>query len=113
MYSNRKIYPVRMEMTGTKQITISHVCSTDKRKSEELLVDKMFLQLCYTNEEKSKTIIVDGSSTKESESECVHKKINKEKDANNEADNEEHNVTYYPVVKEPRHLTYSNVERIP
>ena len=27
---NLHVYPVRMEMTGTKQIPTSHVCSTDK-----------------------------------------------------------------------------------
>ena len=40
----------------------------------------------------------------ESESECVHKNINKEKDANNEAEFEEPAVTYDPVVKEPSYF---------
>ena len=32
-------YPVRMEITATKQIPILHVCSTDESKLEEILVD--------------------------------------------------------------------------
>ena len=46
-------------------------------------------------------IIVDESSTEESESECVHKSVNKEKYASNEAKYEEPSVTYDPVVKYP------------
>ena len=38
----------------------------------------------------------------ERESECIHKSINKEKDANNETENEEPLGTYNPVVKDPR-----------
>ena len=30
---NQHIYPVRMEMAGTKQIPISYVCSTDESES--------------------------------------------------------------------------------
>ena len=36
--------------------------------------------------------------------------MNKEKDANNDADYEEPTVTDYPVFKEPIYLTYLNVE---
>ena len=72
-------------MTRTKQILITHHCSTDESKPEEFLVDKTLLQVCSTDKDKSKFIIVDESSTGESESECVHKNINKEKDAKNEA----------------------------
>ena len=43
-----------------------------------------------TDEDKSKGIIVNESSTEESESECVHKKTNKEKYAKNLAEYEEH-----------------------
>ena len=49
---------------------------------------------------KSKSVIVDESSTEESESECVRKNINKEKDANNETEHEEPFVANNPVVKE-------------
>ena len=31
---NSHVYPIRTEMIGTQQILISHVCSTDKSKSE-------------------------------------------------------------------------------
>ena len=37
---NLGINPVRKKITGTKQITISHVCSTDESKSKEFLVEK-------------------------------------------------------------------------
>ena len=40
------------------------------------------------DEDESKSIIIDESSTEKVESECVHKNINKEKDANNEAEHE-------------------------
>ena len=55
---------------------------------------------------KSKSVIVDESSTEESKSECVRKKINKEKDANNETEHEEPLVANNPVVKE---LSYFNL----
>ena len=46
-----------------------------------------------------KSIIVDKSYTEESESQCAYKSINKEKDANNEADYYEPFVTDNTVVK--------------
>ena len=55
-------------MSGTKQIMISHVCSTDKSESEEILADKTVLQVCSTDEGKSKTVIVYKYSTEESNS---------------------------------------------
>ena len=87
-----------------KQILISYVCSTYKSKSKEFLVDKTLSRVCSKDEEKSKVIIVDESSTEESESECVHKNINNEKYANNEAEYLEPSVTYDPVVKEPSYF---------
>ena len=56
------------------------------------------------DKEKSKSVIVDEISTEEIKSECVHKNINKEKDANNEKDYEEPSVTYDPVVKKPSYF---------
>ena len=50
------------------------------------------------DKDESKSIIVDEISKGGIESECVHKNINKEKDAKNEADHEEPTVTYDPVV---------------
>ena len=41
------------------------------------------------DENESKSIIIDESSIDESESKCVHKDINKEKEAKNEAEDEE------------------------
>ena len=37
---NLHVYPVRIEITVTKQIPILHIFSTDKSKSEEFLLDK-------------------------------------------------------------------------
>ena len=51
-----------------------------------------------------KNIIADESSTEKSESECVQKIWNKEKDTNNKAEYEEHSVTYDPVVREPSYF---------
>ena len=65
---NLENYPVRMEMTATKQILTSHVCSTDKSKLNEFLVNKTPLKTCSKDEEKSKGIIVDKFSTEDNES---------------------------------------------
>ena len=73
---NLNVYPVRIEMTGTKQIIILHVCYTDKRKPEEFLMQKTLAQVYSVYKDKSKIIIVDESFTEESESEYVHKNIN-------------------------------------
>ena len=64
---NLHVYPVRTEITDTKQIPISHVCSTEKSELEEFLVEETLSQICYTNEEESKGIIVDKRSTEEDE----------------------------------------------
>ena len=98
---NLYVYPVRTEMNVTQQILISHFYSKDDSESEEFLVDKSLSQVCSTDEDKLKIIIAGEISTEESESECSHKSINKEKDAKNEEDNEEPTVTDNPVVKEP------------
>ena len=67
-------------------------------------MEKNLSQVYSTDKEESKSIIVDESSAEESESECVHKSVNKEKDANNEAEREEPSVTDNPVVKEPSYF---------
>ena len=69
-------------MTGVKKIPISHVYSMEDSKSNEYLVGETLLQVCFTEKDKSKIIIVDESSTEASESECVHKIANKVKYAN-------------------------------
>ena len=53
------------------------------------------------DKDESKGIIVDKFSTEESESESVHKNVNKEKYVKNEAEHEEPSVTQDPVVNEP------------
>ena len=90
---NSDNFPVRMETTTTKNIPTSHVFSMNKRELKEFLVDKPLSHICSTDEEKSKCIIVDECSTKENESGCVHKNINKQKGTNNEAEYEEYSVT--------------------
>ena len=52
-------------MTGTKQILISHVCSTNESELEELLVDETSSQVYSTDKNESKVIIADESSTEE------------------------------------------------
>ena len=58
---------------------ILHVCSTDDSESEDFLLEKTVSQFCSTDKDKSKGIIINESSTEESESECVHKNTNHEK----------------------------------
>ena len=65
---NLHVYPVRTEITGTKQIPTSHVCSTDGSELKEFLVGETLSQIYSTDEDESKGIIVDGSSTEEDES---------------------------------------------
>ena len=60
------------------------------------------------DKDESKTIIVDESSTEKSESECVHKIINKGIDAKNEAAREEPMVTDDPFFKEPIYFNIFN-----
>ena len=63
-------------MTVKKHIPTLHVFSTDKSKLKEFLVDETLSQICYTDEDESKGIIIDECSTEEDGSECVHKNIN-------------------------------------
>ena len=63
---NSHIYPVRTEMTGTKQIPISHVFPTDEIELEEFLFDKTLSQVYSMDEDESKGIIIDESYTEES-----------------------------------------------
>ena len=51
-------YPVRTEITTTKQILTSHVCSMDKSKLKEFPVNETLLQSCSTDKDESKGIIV-------------------------------------------------------
>ena len=82
---NSHVYPVRTEITATKQIPTSHVCYTDENELKEFLVDEILSQICSTDEDKSTGIIANKCSTEESESECVQRNIKKQKDTKNEA----------------------------
>ena len=79
---NSHIYPVRTEMNGTQQISTSNVYYMDKSELKEFLVDETSSQICSTDKDEPKVIIVNKCSTEEDKSECVHKNINKQKDAN-------------------------------
>ena len=101
---NSQVYPVRTEITGTQHIPTSHIYFTENTKLEEFIVGKTLLQVYSMDRNKSKGIIVDESSTEESELECVHINVNKEKDANNEAEYEEYSFTdevpsYFKIFK--------------
>ena len=72
---NSHTYPLRTETTGTKQIRILHVCSTDERESKPSLVGQTLSRVYSTDKQKFKRVIVDESYTEESESECFHKKL--------------------------------------
>ena len=60
-------YPVRTEMTAIQHIPTSHVCSTGESKLKYSPVDVTLLQICSTDEEESKCIIVEKCSTKDDE----------------------------------------------
>ena len=46
------------------------------------------MHICFTDKDESKSITIDKCSTKEDESECIQKTINRQKDTNNEAEYE-------------------------
>ena len=88
-------------MTDTKQIPSSHVCSTEKSRLKEFLVNQTLWQSRSTDEDESKGIIVNKNllqscSTDKDESKCIivnewyreEEKsefvTNKQKDAKNE-----------------------------
>ena len=85
---NFHVEPVRTEMTSTQQILTLYVCDPEKSKSKEILVGENLLQVCSKDHSESETVIIDESSTEESESESVQKSINtnKEKDTNNKTE---------------------------
>ena len=62
---NSDNYPARIEMTVKKQIPTLHVFSTDKSKLKEFLVDETLSQICSTDKDESKGIIIDECSTEE------------------------------------------------
>ena len=51
-------YPVRTEMTGAKHIPILTVYSTDNSKSKEFVVDINLYQVCSTDKDELRSIIV-------------------------------------------------------
>ena len=66
---NLHSYPVRTEMTSTKQIPTLHICSTYESELKEFPIDQTSLQICSTDEDEQKGIIVNKCSTKDHKSE--------------------------------------------
>ena len=95
-----------MEITGTQQIPILHICSSDKTKSKRIIVDEKLSQVYSTDEGELERVIFNESSMEQSEPESVHKSINtnKEKYAIDKTEDEEPSVTYNPVIIEPRYF---------
>ena len=56
---NFHVDPIRTEMTGTQQIYILHVYSSDKSKSKGIIADKNLLQFCSADESEPESVIVD------------------------------------------------------
>ena len=65
---NSHVYPVREEMTATKHIPTSQVCSTDESELKNFLADKTLSQIYSTDKEESKGIILNKCSTEEDKS---------------------------------------------
>ena len=55
-------------MTHTRYILVSYVCSTGESESKEFLVGKTLSKVFSMDKDDSKIIIIDESSTEESES---------------------------------------------
>ena len=56
---NLHVYTVRTEMTAMKQILMLHVCSTDESELKDFLVENNLSQICFTDKDESKGIIID------------------------------------------------------
>ena len=76
---NLHVDPVRTEMTAPQKIPISHICDAGESESKYILADKNVSQVYSTDDGELESVIFDGSSTEESESESVHKSINTQK----------------------------------
>ena len=72
---NSHVDTLRTEMTGKQQIPISHIFDLDRSELKEILADETLSKLCSTDESESEIIIINESSTEESESESLYKSI--------------------------------------
>ena len=59
---NYLVDPVRIYMSGTQQIMISHVFYSDERESKRILTEKNILQVFSTDNSESERFSVDESS---------------------------------------------------
>ena len=57
-YLNLHIETVIMDMTGTKQIPILHVCDLDENEPKEFLAYKHLLQVCSMDEGEPESVII-------------------------------------------------------
>ena len=55
---NLHVYPARTKMTAMKKILNTHDYSTGESELKEFLVDETLSQICSTDEDKQKGIIV-------------------------------------------------------
>ena len=91
---NLENYSIRTERTNTKHILTLQVCYREESELKQFLVDETLSQICSIDKEEPKGIIAHECYMEEDKSECVHKNINKQKNAKNEIDSEESSVTY-------------------
>ena len=103
---NLHVDPVRTKMTSMEQIPIYQVCSLYKSKAKWIITDKKILQVCSTDKIRSEIVIVNESSTQERKSKTIHKSINKNKVkyAIDEILYEEPLVTDNPFINEPSYF---------
>ena len=55
---NLRVDPVRTEMTGMRQILISHVCDLEESESKGIIMDEKLSQVCSTDESESESFVV-------------------------------------------------------
>ena len=67
-------------MSGTQQIQILHICSSDESKSKGIIMDEKLSQLCSTDEREPERVVFNKSYTEEIKPESVHKIINTNKE---------------------------------
>ena len=103
---NSHVEPVITKINGTQQILISHICDSDESESKTIIIDKNLSEVYSTDEIKLESVIVYECSTQESESEIIHKIINreKEKDAIDVTEDEGPLVTDNLVINEPSYF---------
>ena len=103
---NSQFDPIIMQMTSMQYIPILQVFCLDESKSKGIITDKNIQQVCSTYKSEKERVIVNESSTDESESKIVHKGINtnKVKYEIDETEDEEPLVTDNQDINEPSYF---------